>query len=289
MPNRIPLWKKTSYLLPSVVLLLVFFAVPVVLSIYFSFTNMALTGSDAGNLSFRGLENYRRMLSDPTIKSAVINTLIFMLGSIAGQTFLGFSFAYMMRSCTKIVRKVVGGVIMLGWVMPEMVAAYCMSSLFHDSGTLNLILEFLGMERISWLYACPMTAVIIANIWRGTAFSMVAYQAALDDVPAEIEESSQLDGAGVFRKIYYIILPTIKGTIMTNTMLITLMTLGSFGLIWIMTGGGPSGRTQTLPILMYIKAFKNSQLGYGVAISILSLVIGVVFGVIYVKAAEREE
>ncbi|MCI8375597.1 MAG: sugar ABC transporter permease [Lachnospiraceae bacterium] len=289
MPGRVPLWKKMSYLAPSVLLLLVFFAVPVVLSVYFSFTNMALTGSDAGSLAFRGLENYRRMFSDLVIKSAVINTLVFVVGSIVGQTLLGFSFAYLMRSCTRWVRKLVGGVIMLGWVMPEMVAAYCMSSLFHDSGTLNLILEALGIEKVSWLYAWPMGAVIVANIWRGTAFSMVAYQAALDDVPAEIEESSQLDGAGVFRRIYYIILPTIKGTIMTNTMLITLMTLGSFGLIWIMTGGGPGGKTQTLPILMYIKAFKNSQLGYGVAISILSLVIGVVFGVIYVKAAGREE
>ena len=78
-------------------------------------------------------------------------------------------------------------------------------------------------------------------------------------------------------------------TIMTNTMLITLMTLGSFGLIWIMTGGGPSGKTQTLPILMYIKAFKNSQLGYGVAISIISLVVGVIFGIFYIKAAGKED
>ena len=152
-----------------------------------------------------------------------------------------------------------------------------------------MILEGLGISGVSWLYTFPMAAVIIANVWRGTAFSMLAYQAALDDVPSDIEESSKLDGANLAKKIYYIILPTIKNTIMTNTMLITLMTLGSFGLIWIMTGGGPSGKTQTLPILMYIKAFKNSQLGYGVAISIISLVVGVIFGIFYIKAAGKED
>lgn len=289
MHKQISFGKKVIYLIPSVVLLLIFFVGPVVLSLYFSFTNMALTGSNASSLRFIGLENYKHMISDPTVKKAIINTLVFMVGSVAGQTLLGFGFAYMMRSCLKKVRKVVGSIIMIGWIMPEMVAAFCMSSLFHDSGTLNMILEGLGISGVSWLYTFPMAAVIIANVWRGTAFSMLAYQAALDDVPSDIEESSKLDGANLAKKIYYIILPTIKNTIMTNTMLITLMTLGSFGLIWIMTGGGPSGKTQTLPILMYIKAFKNSQLGYGVAISIISLVVGVIFGIFYIKAAGKED
>lgn len=289
MQTQVPFWKKILYLIPSVLLLLIFFVGPVVLSIYFSFTNMSLTGSNANNMQFIGLENYRRMFSDPMVKQAVWNTVVFMVGSVVGQTVLGFCFAYMMRSCAKIVRKLVGGVIMLGWIMPEMVAAYCMSSLFHDSGTWNLILESIGIAKTSWLFQYPMAAVIIANIWRGTAFSMLTYQAALDDVPAEIEESSRLDGAGLFQKIRYIILPTIENTIMTNTMLITLMTLGAFGLIWIMTGGGPGGKTQTLPVLMYIKAFKNSQMGYGVAISAILLVMGVIFGIFYTKAAGKED
>lgn len=289
MQNKTQFWKKGLCLLPSIVLLAVFFVGPVLLTIYFSFTNMALTGSNAGSMEFIWFENYSRMLSDPTVRTAVLNTLVFMIGSVVGQTVLGFGFAYMMRSCSGIVRRVAGGVIMLGWIVPEMVAAYCMSSMFNDSGTLNLLLEALGLEGASWLYEYPMTSVIIANVWRGTAFSMLAYQAALDDVPGEIEESSMLDGAGLFSRLFYIILPTIKNTIMTNTMLITLMTLGCFGLIWIMTGGGPGGKTQTLPILMYIKAFKNSQMGYGVAISVISLVIGVVFGIFYIKAAKRKE
>ena len=96
-----------------------------------------------------------------------------------------------------------------------------------------------------------------------------------------------LDGCGPFSTIFRIIVPVLKGTIGTNSMLITLSTLGCFGMIWIMTGGGPGGKTNTLTVLMYVKAFQNSQLGYGVAISMALLVIGVVFGVFYSRMLGR--
>ncbi len=274
-------------LLPSLLVLLVFFVGPVVLGLYYSLTNLAITGTNAKNFSFIGFENYIRMFQDQAVVRSIGHTVVFTLGSIIGQTVIGFGIAYLMRSCSRGFRRVIGGIVMLGWIMPEMVAAYCMSSMFQDNGTLNLILGLFHVEKIAWLYDYPMLSVLIANVWRGTAFSMLAYQAALDDVSSEVEESAKLDGTNWFTHIVHIILPSIKGTLMTNTMLITLMTLGSFGLIWIMTGGGPSGKTQTLPIMMYITAFKNAQMGYGVAICMLSLVLGVIFGLIYVKIEGR--
>lgn len=158
-----------------------------------------------------------------------------------------------------------------------------MSSFFDDHGTLNTILGFLGVAKISWLFTYPMLAVVLANIWRGTAFSMMNYQAALDDVDTSILESAMLDGCGPLSSIVRIIIPVLKGTIATNSMLITLSTLGCFGMIWILTGGGPGGKTNTLSVLMYVKAFQNSQLGYGVAISMAVLVIGIIFGVFYTR------
>ena len=113
--------------------------------------------------------------------------------------------------------------------MPEIVCAICMYSFFTGEGTLNVILGLFGIEEIAWLYEYPMLSIIIANVWHGTAFSMMVYQSALDDVPAEIEESARLDGANSIQNLFYIILPTIRNTIMTNTMLITLMTLGVSG------------------------------------------------------------
>lgn len=289
MLKRKTLLEKTAYLIPALVLMTVFFVGPVILSLYYSLTNLALTGSNASNLQFIWFDNYKNMFRDPAVIRAIFNTIWFVLGSVVGQTVIGFAVAYLMRSCKKGFRRVVGGVVMLGWIMPEMVAAYCMSSMFQDAGTLNTILSAFHLEGISWLYELPMFSVIVANIWRGTAFSMLAYQAALDDVSSEIEESARLDGVNWFQHITHIVLPSIRGTIMTNTMLITLMGLGCFSLIWLITGGGPSGKTQTLPLLMYIKAFKNSQMGYGVAISVVSLVIGVIFGLLYVRVAGKEE
>lgn len=114
------------------------------------------------------------------------------------------------------------------------------------------------------------------------------YQSALDNVSEEVQESAKLDGISSMQNIFYIILPIIKETIMTNTMLITLMTLGGFGMIYVMTGGGPGTATQTLPVLMYIRAFKNYQLGYGTAISMILLVLSVLFSIFYTRVAGKE-
>jgi multiple sugar transport system permease protein len=108
---------------------------------------------------------------------------------------------------------------------------------------------------------------------------MMVYQAALDNVSGDVEESAEIDGANKLQKVFYITIPIIKDTVLTNTMLITLSTLGTFGMVYAMTGT----TVQTLPIFMYIRAFKNYELGYGTAISMLILVIGVVFSLFYVK------
>ena len=282
---------RIAFLTPATLIILLFFVLPGLLCVAFSFTNLALTGSNAKQLSFVGLTNYANMLKDRSVIRAVSNTIIFTLGSIAGQSVFGFAIAYILRGTKPWVRRIVGSVVMMGWVMPEVVAAACMNSLFHDNGTLNVILEFMGIAKVSWLFSHPMLAVVAANIWRGTAFSMINYQAALDDVDTSILESAMLDGCGPLSSVLRIILPVLKGTIATNSMLVTLSTLGCFGMIWIMTGGGPGGKTSTLSVLMYIKAFQSSQLGYGVAISMVLLVIGVVFGIFntHVLAGGKKE
>lgn len=274
---------KMVFLLPATLIVLVFFVVPALLCVAFSFTDLALTGSAAKNLSFVGLSNYAKMLRDSNVLKAALNTLVFTLGSIIGQSVLGFMIAYVLRNQRAWIRRVIGSLVMVGWVMPEVVAATCMVSFFDDHGTLNSLLGVLGIAKTSWLFSYPMLAVVMANIWRGTAFSMLNYQAALDDVDNSVLESAMLDGCGPLSSIFRIILPILKGAVATNSMLITLSTLGSFGMIWILTGGGPGGKTNTLTVLMYVKAFQNSQLGYGVAVSMVLLVIGVIFGVVYTR------
>ena len=117
---------------------------------------------------------------------------------------------------------------------------------------------------------------------------MMNFQSALDGVPADIEEAARVDGAGPFQTMIRIVLPCIKNTIATNTMLNTLSTLGVFGLIYMMTGGGPGTKTLTLPIFMYRQAFISQQLGYGTAISMILLVIGIVLSVFYTRIMKND-
>ena len=272
------------FLLPSIAIMLVFFIYPILLTFYYSFTNLALTGEAAKELKFIGLDNYFRMFEDPTVRVSIWNTLIFLIGSaVIGQQVLGFLIALLMKHKNKTFRRVIGTIVLAGWVTPEIVCALCLYSFFGDEGTLNTILAFFGVSPVTWLFTIPMITIILANIWHGTAFSMLVFQAALDDVPNEIEEAAVVDGASRWQILMRIILPYIKDSITTNMMLVTLQTLGVFGLIYAMTGGGPGNSTTTLPIFMYNQAFVNYQLGYGTAISLLLLVIGIVLSLFYIR------
>ncbi|CAM3018443.1 sugar ABC transporter permease [Paenibacillus sediminis] len=282
--------KRKSYtwfyfLFPSIAIMLVFFIYPILLTFFYSFTNLALTGESAKELKFIGLDNYIHMFKDPAVKVSIWNTLIFLFGSaVIGQQVLGFIIALLMKHKKRAFRRVIGTIVLAGWVTPEIVCALCLYSFFGDEGTLNSILAFLGIQEVTWLYTVPMLTIILANIWHGTAFSMLVFQAALDDVPSEIEEAAVVDGASRWQVLSRIIIPYIKDTITTNMMLVTLQTLGVFGLIYAMTGGGPGNSTTTLPIFMYNQAFVNYQLGYGTAISLLLLVIGIVLSLFYVRS-----
>lgn len=276
------------FLIPSVAIMLVFFVYPILLTFFYSFTNLALTGEAAKELKFVGISNYVRMFEDPTVRVSIWNTLVFLIGSaVIGQQVLGFLIALLMKRKNKLFRRVVGTIVLAGWVTPEIVCALCLYSFFGDEGTLNAIVTSFGFTEVAWLFTVPMLTIILANIWHGTAFSMLVFQAALDDVPTEIEEAAVVDGASRWQVLTRITLPYIKDTITTNMMLVTLQTLGVFGLIYAMTGGGPGTSTTTLPIFMYNQAFVNYQLGYGTAISLLLLMIGVVLSLFYIRSMKE--
>ncbi|MBP1967688.1 carbohydrate ABC transporter permease [Paenibacillus aceris] len=291
--TAIPVTSRKTYtwlyfLFPSLAVMLVFFIYPILLTFFYSFTNLALTGESAKQLKFVGFDNYVRMFADPTVRISIWNTLIFLIGSaVIGQQVLGFLIAILMKRKNKTFRRVIGTVVLAGWVTPEIVCALCLYSYFGDEGTLNAILSTLGIPTVTWLYTVPMLTIILANVWHGTAFSMLVFQAALDDVPKEIEEAALVDGASRWKILTSIILPYIKGTITTNAMLVTLQTLGVFGLIYAMTGGGPGTATTTLPIFMYNQAFINYQLGYGTAISLLLLLLGIVLSLFYIRTLKE--
>lgn len=278
--------KKSVLLTPAVLVLILFFLIPIFLTVYYSFTNLALNGEGARNVQFIGLENYSRMMTDPNMINSIVTTLIFLVGSLIGQQILGFFIALMMKGKNSKFRSIIGPFFLAGWIMPEVVVALCSFAFFDRSGTLNAILQSINIPMVEWLYKYPLLSVIIANVWHGMAFSMINFQSALDNVPGDIEEAARVDGANYWQRLFYIIIPHIKNTIATNTMLNTLSTLGVFGLIYTMTGGGPGVATQVLPIFMYKQAFVSFQLGYGTAISMVLLVLGLILSILYARIIE---
>jgi len=276
-------------LTPAIGLMLVFLAGPILYCVYAAFTNMALTGTGAANVKFVGLDNFRKAFNSGAFTNAIWLTLVFtLISAIIGQNTLGLGLALLMRKSTKVVRNFVGTAVIGAWVLPEVVAAYLLSAFFNDDGTLNVMLHAVGLPGQDWLYAAPIIAVSLANIWRGTAFSMLVYSAALSEIPKEIEESAEMDGASGARRLVFVTVPMISRAVMTNLMLITLQTLSVFGLIFAMTRGGPGTKSQTLPLYMYEQAFSFSQIGYGTAIALVMLAIGAVFSLIYLRGLNSE-
>jgi multiple sugar transport system permease protein len=276
--------RRLGPLTPAVALMAVFMAVPIGYAVYDSFTNTALTGVGASNATFIGFANFTRMFEDPTFRQSLILTVVFTVGSgVIGQNTLGLLLALLMRGRNGAFRSVLGTIIVAAWVVPEIVAAFIWYAYLNGQGSLNSALSALHLPHPDWLYVYPMLSAIVANIWRGTAFSMLVYSAAISSLPTDVLEAAAVDGATPLQRLWRVTLPLMKRTIMTNLMLVTLQTLSVFTLIFALTGGGPGTASQTLPIYMYQEAFKFYQLGYGAAMTLVLLAIGAIFSLIYVR------
>ncbi|HLR60477.1 MAG TPA: sugar ABC transporter permease [Pseudogracilibacillus sp.] len=275
---------------PAIIMMGLFVLGPIIITVIFSFTNMALTGAAAQDVQFVGFDNFIKMFKDPSFKTSVINTIIFLIGSaIIGQQIVGFLVAYLMKGKARPFRSVIGLLVLAGWITPEIVVAFVWFAFLSDSGTLNTIIGFVGFEPVAWLLKFPLVSVIFVNIWHGAAFCMLMYQAALDNIPDEVEEAAKIDGANGWQRLWKITIPMIKGAVVTNMVLVTLQTLGVFTLIFALTGGGPGEKSTTLPLFMYDEAFVNYQLGYGTAISLVLLLIGIVLSLIYIRFVKIDD
>jgi multiple sugar transport system permease protein len=274
------------WLLPSVALLVGLFIFPTCYAIYLGFTNLELLGEFAQDYKFTGLANLQRMIHDPTFWYSVKLTLIFVIGSgIVAQTVLGLALALLGQRVNVVVRSSMGAIVVLAWVLPEITVAFVWYSFSQAGGTLSHIAGVPGSDLLSTV---PMLVVCIANAWRGTAFSMLLLSAGLRNVPAEVDEAAQLEGAGYWRRLFTVTLPIMRPTLMINLLLITLGTISDFTLIFAMTQGGPGTQTAILPVYMYIEAFQFNQLGYGTAIALTLVLIGAILSIAYIRQLRPE-
>jgi len=274
------------WLSPAAILLAVLFLFPVGYAIYLAFTNLELLGPTAQNYSFTGLANLDRMVHDPVFWSSAKLTLIFVIGSgIVAQTLVGLALALLGQRAHISIRMGVGAIVILAWVLPEIAVAFIWYTFAQAGGTLSYLIFD---PKNNLLSTAPLLIVCVANAWRGTAFSMLVLSAGLRNVPAEVDEAAQLEGASYWRRLLRITLPIMRPTIMTNMLLITLGTISDFTLIFVMTQGGPGNATAILPVYMYIEAFQFNALGYGTAIALTIVLIGALLSVVYIRQLRPE-
>lgn len=276
--------------LPAGMLLAIFFVAPAVWAIRASFTNRALVGLDARYPRWVGLDNYRRLLDDPDLTVVLKNSLVFVVGSaLIGQFLLGMALALLLDHSERRgfrLTPVVYGTVLLAWVNPTLIAGFLWVAMFDFYyGSLNKGLDLLGFGPVNWLGSSPMTALIIVNIWRGTAFVMLIIIGGLKTIPAQIYEAARIDGASAWQRFWDHTLPNLRHVSTVTLLSITISTLGSFILIDTLTGGGPGIKTETLSLYAYHAAFRSFQIGYGSTIAVFMLAINLVASLVYLRVA----
>jgi multiple sugar transport system permease protein len=281
-------WRALGFVAPAIALIGVFLVFPALWTLYIGVTNYRLTGIAARSPEFIGLDNYRRALTDPTFYRSMWLTLLFVLGSaVLGQNVFGFALAYALRSARRVVRRTMEALVLLAWILPSSVVAFLwIAMLDRDQGTVNVLLG--QAPGIAWLIEYPMTAIVAFNIWRGTAFSMMLYSAALSSVPPSHLETARLAGSSTAQTLRDVILPNIRRYALTNTLLITLWTFNDFT-PFLLTAGGPNHRSEIVAAYIYNTAIIGGDMGYSGAISLLVLLINLLLALAYLRVARAGE
>ena len=276
---------------PSLLLIAVFVVGPVIYAVWLSLTNKTLTGFGAQTPQFVGLQNYRQLLSSPDFLDSMSRTGEFIFFSaIVGQFLLGMLAAVLLTKSTVKATGLFGGMILLPMVVPEVVASLAWASMLApgELGTVNRAIQPLGFEPVAWLQEHPMAALIVVNTWRGIAFAMIMFQAAIEGISDDLYEAAHIDGAGPRQVFQHITLPLIRGPVFLFLLLTTITTASVFGLIYFLTRGGPGNKTEVTSIFIYERAFAFFQLGLGSAASVIMLVVILVLGLTYVRLAKVE-
>lgn len=273
------------FLFPSAIFIAVFLILPAVWTLYLGVTNYSLTGLSAANPRFVGLDNYTTVLKDPEFYNSLKLTVIFVIGSaIIGQAVLGFLIAWTFSDRPGKLRSFVEVIIILAWMVPGSVVTFLWSAFLNgQNGTLNKILG----SQTEWLIEHPMLSIIVFNSWRGAAFSVLLFGAAIAAVPKSHLEVARIAGASKYRQLRDIIVPASRGHILTNLLLISLWSFNLFT-PYLLTGGGPGNKTEILSIFVYQKALRYFDFGIASAIATIMLLINFVFALIVIRRGKQK-
>lgn len=238
--------------------------------------------------NFIGIDNFVKVIGDGRVKSTLVFTLIFTLISVFIELIFGLFLALVMNKSFK-GRSLVRTFSLIPWAIPTSVAALMWSYLYSgSSGIISNIFANIGLisSPASMLNSSTnaLWAVILADVWKTTPYMALLLLGGLQVIPNSLYESSSLDGASKFQQFRYITLPLLKPSIFVALLFRTLDAFRVFDLIYVLTGGGPGGSTESLSVYAYKVMFSQTRFGYGSAmVLIMALVVGLI-AFIYIKA-----
>ncbi len=237
---------------------------------------------------FAGLDHYVFLAGDPRFWNAAAITVRFTVVSVGLELCLGLAVALALVGQHH-GRRLAVSLLLLGWAMPAVVTAKVFEWLLHPAA--GLVNVLLGGRELNWLGDpdLALLAVILADVWRTMPFVALLVYARLLSIPAELYEAASVDGAGRLAAFRRITLPMLRSVLLVAVLFRTLDALRAFDIMFVLTGGGPAGTTETLTVYAYRSLFQMLQLGFGSALGVIvfAAVMLVAWG--YLRVLQQSE
>lgn len=279
-----------SLLIPTILLLTVVIVIPLIESVYLSFTDTSLISFNTRNMV--GLDNYQALMKSNTFHKVVLNTLVIVLSTVAISLLLGLLLALILDHAP--FARILRGVLIIPWLIPGVVIGIIWKwVLATEAGVLNYLFRSMGIldTNFAFLSNTKVTIwfVILVFIWTSVPYIMVTALAALQAVPKELEEAAIIDGTTSSQRFFSIVIPFILPILSTAIILRIIYTMQDFAIIWSLTAGGPGVSTETFVINVYKTAFNSTKIGMACAVGVVWLLVLSVFVMIYFRIQKANE
>lgn len=279
------------FILPTMLLLLLFIVVPILYGFQISFMNYNIA-MPASARTFCGFDNYRNILNNSDFKNSFLWTLEFVLVAVCGTVFLAMILALALNS--RRVKGIIGRMTKTIFILPMMLCPLIVSNIWYiifapNYGLINSTLARVGASTISFFGDTffARLAIIVVEFWWGTPYVMIILLAALTTVPPELLESAYLEGAGKIRTFFLVTLPCISGFVILVVSIRLMDALRMFDISYALTEGGPSKSTQTVAYFIYETGFKYLKVGEASAASFLLFALIIVLTFLFMKITKK--
>jgi multiple sugar transport system permease protein len=275
-------------LVPSLALVTALIAYPLATGLSLSLHTVVLNRPGTGR-PFAGLDNYARLLSDPTIRTALVNTVVYVVAGVVSQALVGLGAAVLLNRPSRLAWAARTAV-MLPWFMPPVVAAYMWA--FMLDPRFGIVTRLAGMVGIDagdqGIFADPGLAlwgVLLVELWRSYPFFALFFLAGLQGIPEELRDAAAVDGATRWQHFRHVTMPLLRPVILVSTLLEGIRLANSPTLILLLTNGGPGDATQVMSLYAFQQAYLKFDFGYASSISVAMLALIIGFSIVYIRTA----